>query len=119
MMAWHQKQNTAEHFVVIQRIVDAVAHEDWEAVARASALIESSPKMQHMCEHRGAGAPGFTETALEFHRRGLAIGQAARRRDGVAALRATSNPLEACTQCHATYRQEVVDTETWQRLAGK
>ncbi len=118
MMAWHQKQNMMEHLVAIQRITDALAREDWEGVASASALIESSPQMQQMCQHMGAGADGFTELALDFHRRADAIGVAARAQDGPAVLRATSNTLQACTSCHASYRQDVVDAATWQARTG-
>jgi hypothetical protein len=118
MMAWHQKQNMMEHLVVIQRITEGLAREDWEEIARASALIESSPQMEEMCQHMGAGAEGFTEMALDFHRRADAIGVAARAQDGPAVLRATSNALQACTGCHAAFRQEVVDPATWQARTG-
>jgi hypothetical protein len=111
MMAWHQKQSMMEHLVVIQRITEGLAHEDWNEIARASVLIETSPEMQQMCQHMGAGADGFTELALDFHRRADAIGLAARAHDRQAVLRATSNTLQACTACHATYRQEIVDVE--------
>jgi len=118
MMAWHQKQNMMEHLVAIQGITDGLSREDWEAIAEASALIESSPQMQQMCQHMGAGAEGFTQLALDFHRRADTIGVAARAHDGPGVLRATSNTLQACTSCHATYRQEVVDAETWQARTG-
>jgi hypothetical protein len=113
MMAWHQKQNMMEHLVAIQRITDGLAREDWTAVAEASALIESSPEMEQMCRHMGAGTEGFSELALDFHRRADAIGAAARAQDVREVLLATSNTLQACTDCHASYRQEVVDAETW------
>lgn len=118
MMAWHQKQNMMEHLVAIQRITAALAEEDWDGVAEASKTIESSPQMQQMCQHMGAGAEGFTELALEFHSRADAIGEAAKARDGAGVLRATSKTLQACTQCHATYRQDVVDAATWQARTG-
>lgn len=118
MMAWHQKENMQEHLVAIQRITDGLAREDWEEIARASALIESSPQMQQMCQHMGAGAEGFTELALDFHRRADAIGVAARAHDGPGVLRATSHALEACTSCHAAYRQDVVDAATWEARTG-
>jgi len=114
MMAWHQKQNMMRHLVAIQRIVGGVGQEDWNEVASASALIESSPQMQQMCRHMGKGAPGFTELALDFHRRADAIGKEARAHDGPAVLLATSRTLQACTGCHATYRQDVMDAATWQ-----
>jgi hypothetical protein len=119
MMAWHQKQNMQQHLEAIQGIVDGLAQEDWEAIGLASAPIESSPQMQQMCEHMGAGAEGFTELALDFHHRADAIGEAARARDAQAVLRATSNTLQACTGCHAKFRQEVVDPETWMARTGQ
>lgn len=118
-MAWHQKQNMLEHLVAIERIVDGLAREDWEAVGRASANIESSRRMRRMCNHMGAAAEGFTEQALEFHRRADAIGEAARAQDAQAVLRATSNTLQSCTSCHAQFRQEVVDAETWMARTGQ
>ncbi len=118
MMAWHQKQDMMEHLEVIQRITDGLAREDWDAIAEASALIESSPQMQQVCEHMGAGAEGFTERALDFHRRADAIREAALAHDGPGVLRATSSTLQACTSCHATYRQDVVDAATWQARTG-
>ncbi len=118
MMAWHQKQNMMAHLVAIERIVDGLAREDWQEIADASALIETSPQMQRMCEHMGAGAEGFTEAALDFHHRAEAIGVAARSQDAPSVLRATANTLAACTSCHATYRQEVLDAPTWARRTG-
>jgi hypothetical protein len=118
MMAWHQKQNMQEHLVAIQRIVDGLARGDWGEVAAASKLIESSPQMQRMCQHMGAGAEGFTPAALEFHDRADAIGEAARAQDVDATLAATSHTLQACTGCHAKYRQQVVDARTWQQRTG-
>jgi len=114
MMAWHQKQNMQNHLVAIQEITESLSRQDWEAVANASLTIESSPQMQMQCEHMGAGADGFTEMALEFHRRADAIGVAARDQDINAVLRATAYTLEACTRCHAVYRQDVVDVATWE-----
>jgi hypothetical protein len=75
--------------------------------------------MQQMCEHMGAGADGFMEMALDFHRRADAIGEAADARDAQAVLRATSNTLQACTSCHSTYRQEIVDAEAWTSRTGQ
>ncbi len=119
MMAWHQKQNMQEHLVAIQGIAEALAREDWEAVAAAAAKIGLSPDMQMQCEHMGAGADGFTEAALDFHRRADGIAKAAERRDAAAVLSATAHTLEACTTCHATYRQDVVDAATWEARTGQ
>lgn len=119
MMAWHQKQNMMEHLVAIRRVTAGLADEDWEAVARAAALIGTSPQTEQMCRHMGAGADGFTERALDFHRRADAIGAAARAQDRAAVLRATADTLDACTGCHASFRQEVVDAVTGWEAPGQ
>ena len=118
MMAWHQKQNMQEHLVAIQRITGGLAREDWGEVSKASALIESSPQMAQMCQHMGAGAEGFTALALDFHKRADKIGEAAKARDKDAVLQATSHTLEACTGCHAAFKQQVVDANKWQEITG-
>jgi len=118
MMAWHQKQNMMDHLVVIQEVTAALAVDDWQGVAQAAKRIASSAQMQQTCEHMGAGADGFTDLALDFHRRADAIGVAAKQQDAKAVLQATSTTLQACTQCHATYRQEVVSADVWSARTG-
>lgn len=118
MMAWHQKQNMQAHLVAIQRITDGLAREDWAEVSAGAALIASSPQMQMQCEHMGAGAEGFTAAALAFHREADGIAAAAAARDVSQALAATTATLAACTSCHATYRQDVVDAATWEARTG-
>jgi hypothetical protein len=66
----------------------------------------------------GAGAEGFTELALEFHKRADKIGEAAKTKDTKEVLRATTHTLEACTSCHAAYKQDIVDAATWTQLTG-
>lgn len=119
MMAWHQKENMQQHLVAIQRITAALAKDDWDEIAAAAKLIESSPQMQMMCKHMGAGAEGFTERALQFHTLADAIAPAAEKHDAKAVLQATAHTLEACTSCHAVFRQEVVDSATWTQRTGQ
>ncbi len=119
MMAWHQKQNMQEHLVAIQEITDGLARQDWDAVTAAAEKIGPSPQMQMQCEHMGAGAEGFTDDALEFHRRAEAIKTAAHAKDTAAVLAATAHTLESCTSCHQTWRQDVVDADTWQARTGQ
>lgn len=59
---------------------------------------------------------GFTETALAFHRTADTIADAAERRERPATTAALAATLSACVGCHATYKQQVVDEATWQRL---
>ena len=118
MMAWHQKQNMMDHLVAIQGITDGLARQDWEAIAANSAKIEPSPQMEQMCQHMGAGAEGFTELALSFHQTAKSIGEAARAKDANGVLTATSQTLQVCTSCHATFRQDVVSAQEWTKRTG-
>jgi hypothetical protein len=118
MMANHQKQNMRDHLVAVQQIVAALAAGDLTGVERAAERIGLSEPMGQMCSHMGAGAPGFTEQALDFHRRADRIALAARQRDRRQVLTELDATLQACTQCHAAWKQQVVDAATWQRLTA-
>lgn len=118
MMAWHQKQNMQDHLVAISEITSGLVADDFAAVETAASRIGTSPQMQRMCEHMGAGAEGFTELALSFHREADTIAEAARTRDAAEVLRATDRTLRVCTSCHAAYRQELVDAATFAERTG-
>ncbi len=117
MMAEHQKANMRDHLAAVEEIVAGLAAEDLAAVAKAARRIGTSDTMARMCHHMGAGAPGFTEMGLAFHRTADTIAEAADRGDPKAATSALGATLGTCVGCHATYRQEVVDEAAWQRLA--
>jgi len=116
-MATHQKQNMREHLAAIQAIIGAIGHDDMDGVVKAAARLGYSEAMGQMCEHMGAAAPGFTPMALNFHHTADTIGDAARRGDRAGVLSALDRTLQLCVGCHSTYRQEIVDEETWKRLA--
>ena len=118
MMANHQKQNMREHLVAVQEIVAALAAQDFAAVEKAAGRIGYSEQMGQMCTHMGAGAPGFTEQALNFHHTADRIGAAARDRDRARVLTELGATLQTCTSCHAAWKQQVVDEPTWQRLTS-
>ena len=118
MMAEHQKQNMRDHLAAVQEIVAALAADDMSAVEKAARRIGYSDSMAQMCQHMGAGAPGFTDMALTFHRTADTIADAAQRGDRRAAITALAATLSTCVGCHAVYRQQVVDEATWQRLTN-
>jgi cytochrome c556 len=118
MMAAHQKQNMREHLAAVQAIVAAIGRNDMDAVAKAAGRIGYSAAMGQMCEHMGAAAPGFTTLALNFHHTADTIADAARRGDRAGVLSALDKTLQTCVGCHSTYRQEVVDEQTWKRLTA-
>ena len=117
-MAHHQKQNMRDHLVAVQEIVTAMTTDDFAAIERAAGRIGLSERMGQMCTHMGAGAPGFTDLALNFHRTADSIAAAARRGDRAAVTGALGSTLQTCTGCHAAYRQSVVDEETWNRVTS-
>ena len=118
MMAHHQKQQMRSHLEAIEGVVAALAAEDWAAVEAAAERIGSSPQMAMTCNHMGAGAEGFTDQALDFHRRADTIQAAAKAKDPTEVLRATAHTLEACTSCHRTWKQDVVSAEEWSERTG-
>lgn len=117
-MAHHQKQNMRDHLVAVQEIVTAMATDDFEAIERAAGRLGFSEQMGQMCTHMGAGAPGFTDLALNFHHTADSIAAAARQGDRMAVTRALGSTLQTCTSCHAAYRQSVVDEEAWSRATS-
>jgi len=109
MMANHQKQNMRDHLVAVQQIVQGLATNDFDAIEKAAKRIGYSEEMGQMCTHMGAGAPGFTEQAIRFHRTADRIAEAARENDRSKALGELGTTLQTCTACHAVWKQRVVD----------
>jgi hypothetical protein len=118
VMANHQKQNMREHLTAVQGIVGALGAKDFDAISRAASSIGYSEQMGQMCNHMGAGAPGFTEQALRFHHTADKISAAARAHDMPGVLSALNETLATCTGCHSTFKQRVVDETTWASLVG-
>lgn len=118
MMANHQKQNMRDHLLAVQEIVAAAAEDDYAAIERAVGRIGFSEQMGQQCTHMGTGAPGFAEQAVAFHHTADRIAAAARERDRAGVLRHLDATLQACTTCHAQWKQQVVDEATWQKLAA-
>lgn len=119
MMANHQKENMRAHLAAVQEIVAAVGKKDFDAISRAAASIGYSEQMGQMCNHMGAGAPGFTEQALKFHHTADKVGESARQHDMPGVLAALGETLATCTGCHATFKQRIVDETTWASLIGQ
>jgi hypothetical protein len=117
-MAVHQKQNMRDHLLVVQEVTTALTRGDFDAAGRAAQRIASSARMTQTCEHMGSHAPGFTELALDFHRTADALVAATRERDREHVLAALGHTLNACTSCHASYKQQIVDETTWARLSA-
>lgn len=118
MMANHQKENMRDHLLVIQEIVQALSLGDFAAVEESASRITYNEKQQQMCAHMGAGADGFSDLGINFHRSADVIIEAARTKDVAATLKAVGNTMARCTSCHEQYRQDIVDQIEWQQLTG-
>jgi hypothetical protein len=118
MMANHQKQNMRDHLVAVQEIIAALGTDDFAAIEKASGRIGFSEQMGQMCTHMGAGAPGFTEQALNFHRTADGITAAARAKDNAKVMAELGATLQTCTACHAAWKQQVVDDATWRKATA-
>lgn len=119
MMAAHQKQNMREHLIAVQEIVAALSTDDFNAVEQAAKNLGYNEAMGQRCNMLGAATPGFTAMALNFHHTADRIVDAAKKHDRAATMTALSNTLTTCTNCHATFKQTIVDEQTWQRLITK
>lgn len=118
MMANHQKQNMRDHLAVVQEVVAGIAASDYAAIEKAAGRMGFSEQMGAMCSHMGAGAPGFTEQAIAFHKTADSIADAARKHDRDGVTRALATTLATCTGCHSTWKQQVVDEEALARATG-
>lgn len=105
-----------DHLLAVQEIVVALSNEDYAGVEKAARRIGYSETMAQMCTHMGAGAPGFTEQGIAFHRAADGIVEAARQGDRQRVLAELGATLATCTSCHAKWKQQVVDDATWQRV---
>jgi hypothetical protein len=118
MMANHQKQNMRDHLVAIQEIVQGVATNDFDVIEKAAKRIGYSDEMGQMCTHMGAGAPGFAEQSIRFHRTADRIAEAARTKERAKVLAALGTTLQTCTACHAVWKQRVVDDLAWRQVTA-
>jgi hypothetical protein len=117
MMANHQRQNMRDHLVAVQEILGALSKDDFKAVSTSAGRLGYSETMGNMCKHMGSGAPGFADAALAFHHAADTIAVAAAQRSHKKVLVSLSETLGHCTSCHAAWKQEVVDAETWNNLS--
>ena len=99
-------------------ITAALSTDDWAAIESAAGRLGSSPQTSMMCQHMGAGAPGFTERGLAFHTTSDGIGEAARAKDRGGVVKATATTVASCTACHARFRQDIVSDAAYAAATG-
>ena len=112
----------AEHagdLEAIEHIVDGLARENWKDIRLASARNRSVPPDAADVRAHGRGRRGVHAACARLPSPGRRHRRVRRAQDAQAVLQATSNTLQACTSCHAQFRQEVVDAETWTARTGQ
>jgi len=116
-MALHQKQNMREHLEAAQGIIAGLSKKDFKAIATAAKRMGFSDEMGKMCQHMVAGAVGFTDQAIQFHKSADEIVRFAEKKDQQGVITGLNNTLNKCTACHSTFRQQIVDEATYRSFA--
>ncbi len=116
MMAEHQKQNMRDHLEAVRDLTEAFIDKNYKKIEEAGKRLGTSPEMQMMCNHMGKNTPGFTEMGLKMHKEADKIILAARKKDMKAVLVATNKTLQSCTNCHSSFKQEIVSEDVWNKL---
>lgn len=94
----------------MQDVTDGIAREDWAAVAKLAPRIADHPQPALAEKLRilafiGKDSGSFRAHDQQTHVAALALAEAARRRDGAAAIAAFADVQRACLGCHQRFRQ--------------
>ena len=117
-MALHQKQNMREHLEAVLGIVAGLSKNDFKMIESAASKMGLTKEMGQMCQMMGAGAEGFSEKAINFHKTADQIALAAQKHDKKGILSSLEITLAQCTSCHNSYRQQVVYDATLQKIVS-
>ncbi|HUW54233.1 MAG TPA: cytochrome c [Rhodanobacter sp.] len=94
----------------MQGVTDAIAREDWPAVAKLAARIADHPQPPlaeklRILAFAGKDASRFRSYDQQAHQAARWLAQAAQQRDGTAAIAAFAKVQGACMACHQNFRQ--------------
>ncbi len=98
----------------LQSVVDAIAKEDWAAVAALAPKIAKHPEPPppekvRILSWLGADAGKFRNHDVQSHDAALVMGDAAARADGNAVIDAFANVQRSCLACHQNFRKGYLD----------
>jgi len=105
-----QLANMREHLQNIQAIVMALSVGDFAGIAERAQGMGHREGTRRMCQQFSGGGEGFMEMAMGFHDSADALAEAAGTHDTDAVIDALGQTLARCNACHATFRQEVVQS---------
>ena len=100
----HQKTIMRDHLGALQNIVALLSSDEYEeASTLAYERLGSTTKMKLMCA--SFGDKNFENLGLEFHNSADKMSEIFKSRNKEQSLKALSNTMNYCVQCHAAYRQ--------------
>ena len=100
----HQKTIMRDHLDAIQNIVLLLSSDKYKDASKlAYDRLGSTTKMKLMCA--SFGDKNFENLGLEFHKSADKMSEIFKSRNKEKSLKALSNTMNYCVQCHATYRQ--------------
>ncbi len=100
----HQKTIMRDHLDAVQNIVTLLASDKYtEASEMAYKRLGSTTEMKLMCS--SFGDKNFENLGFEFHKSADKMSEVFKKKNKEQALKALSNTMNYCVQCHATYRQ--------------
>lgn len=98
----------------MQVITDGISREDWELVDKTAPLIADHPQPPFTEKMRimafvGSNMPKFKAHDGETHEHALAVGKAAKARDGMGVILAFQKLQASCYGCHSEFRKPFVE----------
>ena len=100
----HQKKIMRDHLDAIQSLVSLLASDKYEEASKlAYKRLGSTTKMKLMCA--SFGDKNFEKLGIEFHKSADKMSDIIKKRNKEQSLKALSNTMHYCVQCHTTYRQ--------------
>lgn len=97
----------------MQSITEAIAHEDWEMVARTAPLIavHAQPSLEEktrIISFMGGDMPRFKALDMQAHEAAHELEHTAHEKDGEQVIAAFHKVQSSCLSCHQSFRAKFV-----------
>ena len=100
----HQLMNMRDHLEAVQNIITLLSSDKYDEASKvAYTKLGSTTEMKLMCA--SFGDKNFETLGLEFHKSADKMSEVFKKRNKENSLKALSNTMNYCVQCHAAYRQ--------------
>lgn len=100
----HQLMNMRSHLEAVQSIITLLSSEKYDEASKvAYSKLGSTTEMKLMCA--SFGDENFENLGLKFHESADEMSEILKSRDKDKSLKALSNTMNYCVQCHSLYKQ--------------